>query len=140
MVMAEERNQKPPPIPMTPYSAGVPPAKYLISPITKPNSPPRNKSQTIISRRVLFIHPSFGLIVHVVCCFVSSPNQYRYRCRGLHADDVFSCHSLFSSVTSHSCISLEWSVDIVAVIRIPELRCLRCNISSRHSGSIDTFR
>jgi CheY-like chemotaxis protein len=53
IVIAEERSQNPPPIPITPYSAGVPPLKNLTKPITMPNSPPRKKTQTRMLRRFL---------------------------------------------------------------------------------------
>ena len=45
MTIAAESNQNPPPMPITPYSAGVPPPKYLANPIIMPNSPPRTKTQ-----------------------------------------------------------------------------------------------
>ena len=80
MVTAEARNQNPPPMPKTPYSAGVPPPKSFKSAITKPINPPKNKTQTIISRRVRFIISSIPCwkaapvsYLVVACCWLIGP-------------------------------------------------------------------
>jgi len=55
MTMADERSHKPPPRPITPYSAGVPLPKNFAKPINIPNKPPRKKSQVRMLRMVLSI-------------------------------------------------------------------------------------
>jgi hypothetical protein len=55
IAMADERNQNPPPMPMTPYCAGAPPRKNKESPIAKPNRPPRKSNQIITARRFFSI-------------------------------------------------------------------------------------